>query len=367
MVFSSLPVYQFDQSNWQQQGNQQPGGFTNDQNPNHFPLPVPPCMMAPPPPEPQTGGVPAGQAGEPMVERARLAKIPLPEAALKCPRCESTNTKFCYFNNYSLTQPRHFCKTCRRYWTRGGALRNVPVGGGCRRNKRSKSNGGGGTRSKSTVVVASDHHQQQASTPSSSALSSHTSYSNPNKLLNIGRIPGLASNLSILPPLQGLGDYGTSNIGLDFGEIQLSNAITGSSSSGGLLDPWRLSLQQAQQFPLLINNMTGTVLEQSSSVLYPLLERNEGINQEQETGYTNQLRSKPLMDMNPGGETQSDDVRAGESNHQNGVDNLSRNLLASININSTNDQYPPWVGSNNSWNTDLPGFSSNNSAPGHLL
>ncbi|XP_010554453.1 PREDICTED: dof zinc finger protein DOF3.6-like [Tarenaya hassleriana] len=150
-------------------------------------------------------------------------------------------------------------------------------------------------------------------------------------------------------------------------EIQLSNAITGSSSSGGLLDPWRLSLQQAQQFPLLINNMTGTVLEQSSSVLYPLLERNEGINQEQETGYTNQLRSKPLMDMNPGGETQSDDVRAGESNHQNGVDNLSRNLLASININSTNDQYPPWVGSNNSWNTDLPGFSSNNSAPGHLL
>ncbi|KAG9156496.1 hypothetical protein Leryth_027610 [Lithospermum erythrorhizon] len=37
------------------------------------------------------------------------------------------NTKFCYYNNYSLSQPRHFCKTCRRYWTRGGALRNVPI------------------------------------------------------------------------------------------------------------------------------------------------------------------------------------------------------------------------------------------------
>jgi hypothetical protein len=74
-----------------------------------------------------------------MTERARLAKIPQPEPGLKCPRCESTNTKFCYFNNYSLSQPRHFCKACRRYWTRGGALRNVPVGGGCRRNKRSKS------------------------------------------------------------------------------------------------------------------------------------------------------------------------------------------------------------------------------------
>ncbi|KAL9461125.1 hypothetical protein AB3S75_001778 [Citrus x aurantiifolia] len=61
------------------------------------------------------------------------------EQALKCPRCDSPNTKFCYYNNYSLTQPRHFCKTCRRYWTKGGALRNVPIGGGCRKNKKIKS------------------------------------------------------------------------------------------------------------------------------------------------------------------------------------------------------------------------------------
>ncbi|KAD3069266.1 hypothetical protein E3N88_37146 [Mikania micrantha] len=58
--------------------------------------------------------------------------------ALKCPRCDSSNTKFCYYNNYSLSQPRHFCKACKRYWTRGGTLRNVPVGGGCRKNKRVK-------------------------------------------------------------------------------------------------------------------------------------------------------------------------------------------------------------------------------------
>ncbi|XP_030529488.1 dof zinc finger protein DOF2.1-like [Rhodamnia argentea] len=56
---------------------------------------------------------------------------------LRCPRCDSSNTKFCYYNNYNLTQPRHFCKTCRRYWTKGGALRNVPIGGGCRKNKSS--------------------------------------------------------------------------------------------------------------------------------------------------------------------------------------------------------------------------------------
>ncbi|KAK4743726.1 hypothetical protein SAY87_010038 [Trapa incisa] len=56
----------------------------------------------------------------------------------KCPRCDSSNTKFCYYNNYSLSQPRHFCKACKRYWTRGGTLRSVPVGGGCRKNKRVK-------------------------------------------------------------------------------------------------------------------------------------------------------------------------------------------------------------------------------------
>ncbi|XP_074558242.1 uncharacterized protein LOC141814190 [Curcuma longa] len=63
-----------------------------------------------------------------------------PEEQLRCPRCDSTDTKFCYFNNYNLSQPRHFCKSCRRYWTKGGALRNVPVGGGTHKNsKRSTS------------------------------------------------------------------------------------------------------------------------------------------------------------------------------------------------------------------------------------
>ncbi|XP_057489697.1 dof zinc finger protein DOF4.6-like isoform X1 [Actinidia eriantha] len=64
---------------------------------------------------------------------------PQKEQVLNCPRCNSTNTKFCYYNNYSLSQPRYFCKTCRRYWTVGGSLRNVPVGGGSRKNKRSSS------------------------------------------------------------------------------------------------------------------------------------------------------------------------------------------------------------------------------------
>ncbi|XP_073027855.1 dof zinc finger protein DOF2.1-like [Primulina eburnea] len=76
-------------------------------------------------------------------------KKPRPaEQALKCPRCDSNNTKFCYYNNYSLSQPRYFCKSCRRYWTKGGTLRNVPVGGGCRRNKRSSSSSSSSASSK---------------------------------------------------------------------------------------------------------------------------------------------------------------------------------------------------------------------------
>ncbi|KAL1134010.1 hypothetical protein V6Z11_A12G077800 [Gossypium hirsutum] len=77
----------------------------------------------------------------------RLSKVlnpgaPPPEQEqLPCPRCDSNNTKFCYYNNYNFSQPRHFCKSCRRYWTHGGTLRDIPVGGGTKKNaKRSRTN-----------------------------------------------------------------------------------------------------------------------------------------------------------------------------------------------------------------------------------
>ncbi|CAM0880189.1 unnamed protein product [Alopecurus aequalis] len=80
------------------------------------------ASVAPAPsPSPVSGG-----AGKRIGEVERAAQWP-------CPRCDSTDTKFCYYNNYNLSQPRHFCKGCRRYWTRGGSLRNVPVGGGTRK------------------------------------------------------------------------------------------------------------------------------------------------------------------------------------------------------------------------------------------
>ncbi|XP_019230438.1 PREDICTED: dof zinc finger protein DOF2.5-like isoform X4 [Nicotiana attenuata] len=79
---------------------------------------------------------------------------PVKDQAINCPRCNSTNTKFCYYNNYSLTQPRYFCKTCRRYWTEGGTLRNVPVGGGSRKNNKSCQDLNPGFQ-----TVSHDHHQ----------------------------------------------------------------------------------------------------------------------------------------------------------------------------------------------------------------
>ncbi|XP_074315783.1 cyclic dof factor 1-like [Silene latifolia] len=62
-----------------------------------------------------------------------------PDKLLPCPRCKSMDTKFCYYNNYNINQPRHFCKSCYRYWTAGGTMRNVPVGAGRRKNKSSAS------------------------------------------------------------------------------------------------------------------------------------------------------------------------------------------------------------------------------------
>ncbi|KAI4343145.1 hypothetical protein MLD38_027681 [Melastoma candidum] len=96
----------------------------------------PPQIVVKPFEDTVAGSSSCGQRAALAVERKPR---PQKEQALNCPRCNSTNTKFCYYNNYSLTQPRYFCKACRRYWTDGGSLRNIPVGGGSRKNKRSSS------------------------------------------------------------------------------------------------------------------------------------------------------------------------------------------------------------------------------------
>ncbi|GJM98515.1 hypothetical protein PR202_ga15536 [Eleusine coracana subsp. coracana] len=94
-------------------------------------------------PAPPFAGVdlrrPRGYPAPAPTKAEEQAKADEAAAGDPCPRCESRDTKFCYYNNYNTSQPRHFCKSCRRYWTKGGSLRNVPVGGGTRKTSSSSS------------------------------------------------------------------------------------------------------------------------------------------------------------------------------------------------------------------------------------
>ncbi|XP_021726475.1 dof zinc finger protein DOF5.4-like [Chenopodium quinoa] len=111
------------------------------------------------------GGAGAGAGGDGKDDRN---KRPFPKEGgrqnnskhtpnLTCPRCHSTNTKFCYYSNYSLSQPRQYCKDCKRHWTQGGTLRDVPVGGKRRQSKRSRVE----SVAVSATNTASTSHQQQ--------------------------------------------------------------------------------------------------------------------------------------------------------------------------------------------------------------
>jgi hypothetical protein len=83
-----------------------------------------------------------------------LARLPRPllDDAPRCPRCDSIDTKFRYYNMF---QPRYLCKRCRRYWAQGRSLRNVAIGGGGRKNKRSLSQlAGSSSISKDHLVLA---------------------------------------------------------------------------------------------------------------------------------------------------------------------------------------------------------------------
>ncbi|KAL0318280.1 UNVERIFIED_CONTAM: Cyclic dof factor 3 [Sesamum angustifolium] len=82
---------------------------------------------------------PKGENDQSDATNAQQKTLKKPDKILPCPCCNSMDTKFCYYNNYNVNQPRHFCKSCQRYWTAGGTMRNVPVGAGRRKNKNSAS------------------------------------------------------------------------------------------------------------------------------------------------------------------------------------------------------------------------------------
>ncbi|XP_061341606.1 dof zinc finger protein DOF2.2-like [Gastrolobium bilobum] len=134
----------------------------------------------------QEGGGEGGDINKPP--QVQPQPQPQPQQPQKCPRCDSLNTKFCYYNNYSLSQPRYYCKTCRRYWTQGGTLRNVPVGGGCRKGKRAK------TSSSSSENSSSPSHPQPPLPPPPQEVVQ----AQPN-LTTLARANDLSSTMASLP------------------------------------------------------------------------------------------------------------------------------------------------------------------------
>ncbi|KAK7257804.1 hypothetical protein RIF29_32043 [Crotalaria pallida] len=339
MVFSSIPVY-VDPPNWHHQQQVQPNHLhhphhqaNGSETPQLLP-PLPPQAVSPH----LGGGAPMGsiRPGS-MADRARQAKLPPPEAALKCPRCESTNTKFCYFNNYSLSQPRHFCKACRRYWTRGGALRNVPVGGGCRRNKKNKRN-----RSKSPS--SSD---KQTLSSSTSAIPSSDGGNAPHEL--IGQLPQ-PPNLPFMASLQNMNRYGVANMAsLNLREIQGQTTDhmgfqmgdgSSNNSIGGGVEQWRL-----QQFPFLNG------FEPTSVASYPF--QNESV--EANSGFVGDIAGNSRVSTTTNNQQQQQQQEAPVKMEENRALNLLRSSMNSV---SENNQFYSW--------NDLSGLASSSSTS-HLL
>nr|POE84673.1 dof zinc finger protein dof3.6 [Quercus suber] len=216
MVFSSVPVY-LDPHNWQQQPNHhhQQGSHDSAQSPQLLP------PLIPPPTHHVGAGACSIRPGS-MADRARLAKLPQPE-------------------------------TCRRYWTKGGALRSVPVGGGCRRNKKNKS-----SRTKSQA------NSTERQTGFSNSNNNHTRY-------GVGNLAGLNFN-----DIQAQTDMG----------YQIGNSTSGGISStilpsGGAVDQWRL-----HQFPFLGGF-------DSSSGLYSI-QSDHGVEAPSPLVGDNELRTMPM-------------------------------------------------------------------------
>jgi hypothetical protein len=155
-----------------------------------------------------------------------------PVKVIPCPRCQSMNTKFCYYNNYSVAQPRHFCRNCQRYWTVGGTLRNVPVGGGSRKKARARSR-----------TDPYHHHSFDSATSSPDSLLHSTS--------------ACMQQLSMLPPTLGFSPFPPSQLPF----LQLENQLFARKRLAGLQEVPELqsfcgtSMTPAQP-PLLMPSMS---------------------------------------------------------------------------------------------------------------
>ncbi|KAE8720855.1 hypothetical protein F3Y22_tig00018083pilonHSYRG00002 [Hibiscus syriacus] len=269
MVSSSVPFY-LDPPNWQQHHNHQHGTGTGSENP-----------QLPPPSHVGAGGGGGGLSIRPgsMADRARLAKIPQAEAALKCPR---------------------------------GALRNVPVGGGCRRNKKNKS-----SSSSSSKSTASAEKQGQGGSNSTNAVNS------PSEIT--GHLPQQTPRLPFMDLCKVFLSFGLGNIGLNFSGIQ-------GETNGSAQAEMRFQIGTHQQFPLF-EPTNGLYSFQSESMEGP----------SSMVGESQLLRSIASSSR----VSQLASVKKENNNNNNQGLNLSRSVMGRV---SENNEY--WGG--DTW-TDLSG------------
>ncbi|MQL89906.1 hypothetical protein Taro_022478 [Colocasia esculenta] len=159
----------------------------------------------------------------------KAPKFPQEEQHLRCPRCDSTNTKFCYYNNYNLSQPRHFCKDCRRYWTKGGALRNIPVGGGTRKNSK---RGASSSSSSASHAKRSNNPPSSSSAPAAAAVPPGTTL----------QFPKVEAVSALFPPVDADRQM------LDF-TGSFSSLLTSTGHFGSLLDSFHTGVPAVLSLP----------------------------------------------------------------------------------------------------------------------
>ncbi|CAN4078912.1 unnamed protein product [Withania somnifera] len=288
----------------------------------------------------EQGGRSSGESGRNQQQRRMKMpeNISQPPPQQKCRRCDSNNTKFCYYNNYSLTQPRYFCKTCRRYWTQGGTLRNVPVGGGCRKAKRTMKSC---SSSSSAGEISSRSHYYHPQPPQIENLSTAAAafFAGNN-----------CSRRSQPPPL-----------------LSMSSLYTGGGGVGGFLSPLA-AMQSMNQLPQGVNNqsqlglISGSSNNQFGNFNIPVTPPKVQINQQIESGFCQMVYREKLMESSfyPSDQTLQFQTRPLGTWTQRFINNNS-NIWPNSSISSSNggaNSSTPGVGASlspNQW-PDLPGL-----------
>ncbi|XP_057513128.1 dof zinc finger protein DOF1.6-like [Actinidia eriantha] len=181
---------------------------------------------------------------------ARRQQQQPPTEPVACPRCGSSNTKFCYYNNYKKSQPRHFCRACKRHWTKGGTLRSVPVGGG-RKNKHLKTTTAAAITTSTSAAATASQQQSQSLVGDQKDISGILFHDFINNSCNFS-VKGLSGNngnfmgSTTLPPFtfSSLGTferYPSSSISTSFGSLDDYNFMGGLTSNNIASQPlWQV-------------------------------------------------------------------------------------------------------------------------------